>query len=146
MSEKTEKIIEISRSLLGTPYKYGAKMEEAPDYFDCSGFTKYVFAEIGIDIPRSTIEQAAEGEEVDEAQIQAGDLIFVRGSRGHYNPRFPQGIGHVGIATGEGTVIHAATQRLSEKPIIEKGQVVESSYDEYKNAWQPIVAIKRFIL
>jgi len=43
MTDKQKNIIKIAKSLIGAPYKYGAIIEEAPDYFDCSGFIQYVF-------------------------------------------------------------------------------------------------------
>lgn len=141
-----KKLVEIAQGLLGQPYKYGAIMSEAPDFFDCSGFVKYIFGQIGIDLPRSTIEQALIGDEISLADINPGDLIFVRGTRGHYNSHFPQGIGHVGLYIGDNKVVHAASERLSEKPIIEKGEVLESSLSEFISGWQPLIVIKRINL
>jgi len=139
------RITEIARGFVGTPYKYGAVESEAPGAFDCSLFTQYVFGQIGIELPRSTIEQASEGEKVSESDLQSGDVIFTRGAYGHYSPLFPEGIGHAGIYTKEGTVIHAASKRINEKPISEKGTVVETSLDEYKEGSSPIVIIRRYI-
>ena len=145
VEEKIQKVIEVARSFISTPYKYGARMDEAPNFFDCSGFIKYIFGQVGIELPRSTIEQAVEGEEVRIEELKPGDLIFVRGSYGHYNPKFPDGIGHVGIFTQEKTVIHAASKRVNSKPIIEEGAVVETTFNKYINAWAPVVVIKRVI-
>lgn len=131
---------------MGVPYKYGAKMTDAPDFFDCSGFIKYVFQEVNVEIPRSTIEQAEfAGRKVEENDMEIGDLIYARGSRGHYNPTFPEGIGHVGIYIGNDKVIHAASKRISDKPIIEKGGVVESTKEEFKEGWGPVITIKRVL-
>jgi len=138
-----EQVITLARSLVGRPYKYGAVMDEAPAVFDCSGFIKYVFDQNGVDLPRSTIEQACEGEEIKLEDLKAGDLIFMHGSYGHYNPHFPQGIGHVGLYIGNNQVIHAASTRLSEKPIIEEGQVLEMELEEFLTGWAPVVTIKR---
>ena len=132
-----------ARQMIGTPYKYGATMEETPKVFDCSGFIKYLFAEAGIELPRSTIEQAREGSAVSLEELQPGDLLFMHGSFGHYNPHFPEGIGHVGVYTDDDTVIHAASERISEKPIIEKGQVIETPLREFLSGWAPLVVIKR---
>jgi len=83
--------------------------------------------------------------EVYEKDLRAGDLVFTRGTHGHYNPRFTEGVGHIGIYTDDKTVIHAASKRLSEKPIIEEGAVVESTWSEYIEGWKPIVIIRRYI-
>jgi len=145
MDKKIEAIIKTAENLIGVPYKYGAKKEDAPDFFDCSLFIQYLFEQIGIDLPRSTIEQAREGTEVRLENIQPGDLIFMHGSRGHYNKYFPQGIGHIGLYVGNNQVIHAASTRIKEKPIIEKGSVVKSSLEEFLEGWKPLVTIKRII-
>lgn len=120
-------------------------MDETPAVFDCSGFIKYIFGQAGIDLPRSTIEQAREGEEVKLEDIKPGDLIFMRGNYGHYNPHFPQGVGHVAIYVGDNKVVHAASTRLSEKPIIEEGSVVEMSLQNFLTGWAPVVTIKRVL-
>ncbi|MBI2592935.1 MAG: C40 family peptidase [Candidatus Colwellbacteria bacterium] len=143
--EKVAKVIGITRGLIGRPYKYGAKTEEAPEFFDCSGFVQYVFKKAGVELPRSTIEQAAEGIEVEIEKLKPGDLIFAHGKYGHYDPRFPEGIGHVAIYIGDGKVIHAASRRIEEKPIREEGAVIESSLADYISGWAPVVVIKRMI-
>jgi len=140
------RIIVRARQLISTPYKYGATMEEAPGVFDCSGFIKYLFAEAGIDLPRSTIEQARAGSDISIENLMPGDLLFMHGTFGHYSPHFPEGIGHVGIYIGDHKVIHAASERISEKPIIEKGQVVETSLQEFLSGWAPLVVIKRIVV
>lgn len=140
-----EQVLTSAKSLVGRPYKYGAVMDEAPAVFDCSGFIKYIFGQAGIDLPRSTIEQAREGKEVKLDDLKPGDLIFMHGSYGHYNPHFPQGVGHVGIFTKDQTVIHAASTRLSEKPIIEEGGVVEMPSQDFLNGWSPMITIKRIL-
>ncbi|KKU91691.1 MAG: NLP/P60 protein [Candidatus Jorgensenbacteria bacterium GW2011_GWA1_48_11] len=139
-----EKIVALAKSLIGKPYKYGAKEEEAPDFFDCSSFTQYILKQIGIAIPRSTIEQAAEGRETNLENLEVGDLIFAHGTHGHYNPRFPQGIGHVGVYVGNDAIIHAASKRTNEKPIIEQGGVMESTLEEFIKACTPIITIKHY--
>jgi len=145
--ELKEKLLEIAKGLLGKPYKYGARPEEAPNYFDCSLFVQYVFGQIGIKIPRSTIEQAEfAGKKVEElSQIKEGDLIFIRGESGHYNKTFPEGIGHVALYLGDGKVIHATSKRISHEPIIEIGEVRIDKLDELIARSGPLVIIKRLL-
>ena len=146
MTEKQKKLIETAESLVGVPYKYGAKMEEAPVFFDCSGFIKYLYSEVGMEIPRSTIEQAEfAGKKVDDiSEIGIGDIIFFKGSRGHYNKMFPEGIGHVAIYLGDGRVAHAESKRVQAQPkIIEEGGVKIETLDGLVERLKPLIIIKR---
>jgi cell wall-associated NlpC family hydrolase len=141
-----EKIVSLAKSLIGKPYKYGARAEEAPNFFDCSLFTQYIFKQIGIEIPRSTIEQAEfAGEFVENINaIETGDLIFFRGNRGHYNERFPGGIGHVVIYLGNNEIAHATSKRIQNQPqIIEEGGVKIEPLTDVLERLKPVVAIKR---
>lgn len=149
-SQRT-KIIEAARQHLGVPYKYGATPEEAPRHFDCSSFTQYCFAQAGIVLPRSTILQAEDssGAPVEYMPslegLMPGDLVFVHGVRGHYSPRYPQGIGHVGIYTGNNAVIHAASRRVSEYPrVAEEGKVEEMDLAVFIEKLKPLVVVKRW--
>jgi len=129
--QQKEKLFSIAKALIGKPYRYGAKPEDAPEIFDCSSFMQYLFGQIGIKLPRSSILQAGDkqGKEIVPhagfSNLEIGDLIFMRGVQGHYNDSLFSGrqisIGHVGVYLGNGKVIHAssgqgsvAEQNLSE--------------------------------
>lgn len=85
------KLITVTTSLVDKPYKYGADPKDAPNYFDCSSFTQYIFKQIGIELPRSGILQATDekGKEIEVEEnfsnLETGDLLFMRSDRGHYN-------------------------------------------------------------
>ena len=105
-----DSIIEHTRSLLGTRYKW-AGITPAKG-LDCSGFVKYVFAKLGIDLPHHAADLAKLGGLVskDTAAMQPGDLlVFGKGKR----------ISHVGIYVGDGNMIHAssASRRVVEAPV-----------------------------
>ena len=118
-----EKLVDIAKSLLGKPYKYGANSEEAPEVFDCSSFTQYIFKQIGIELPRSALLQAADprGKEVEISNVKIGDLVFMRGIIGHYNDQLFHGrkfcIGHVAIYSGNNKIMHA---RSSVNSVVEQ--------------------------
>lgn len=131
MSNQQIKLIKLATSLLGKPYKYGAKPEAAPSEFDCSSFTQYLYKQLDIDLPRSALLQASEGEvvEVKHDNLRAGDLLFFKGGWGHYNPEFPVGIGHVGIFIGDNKVINARWLRNTDGS--EGGQVLEDTVESF---------------
>ena len=108
-SVDAKKITDFAKKFVGVPYKYGATMKEAPKFFDCSSFVKYVFGHFGVEVPRSTIEQAEFLKKTVKTKrgLKIGDLLYLHGTRGYYTKKFPQGIGHVVMYIGNGKVIHA---------------------------------------
>lgn len=145
--EKRNKVIEIARGLLGVPYQYGAYAKEdttsgKPTGFDCSSFIQYTYRQVEITLPRSSILQATQGSEVtDHAGLLAGDLLFFEGNKGHYDHSLFGGkkvyIGHVGIYSGEGKMIHAVAGTHS--------QVVEQNLSDLPLPLYEIAMIKRVI-
>lgn len=105
-------------SHLGARYRRG---HSGPNSFDCSGFTSYVFRNMGIELNRSSRSQYTQGEAVDKDELRTGDLVFFTGS----NSRGP--IGHVGIVVdvdhvdGSFNFIHASI----------KGVKVSNSKERY---------------
>lgn len=93
-----DKIIKTGEKYLGTPYKYGAPYGQT-NTFDCSSFTKTVFAENGITLPRSSRQQAQVGTPVSKNELQKGDLIFTSTS-------YSSNISHVAIYVGNDKVLH----------------------------------------
>jgi len=85
---------------LGKPYKYGAT---GPDHFDCSGFVYAVHRDLGIKIPRTSLNQSQiEGRKLSKKEIGVGDLLFFDTSlKGHVN--------HSGIYLGNNKFIHASS-------------------------------------
>jgi cell wall-associated NlpC family hydrolase len=140
-----QEVISFAKKFVGAPYKYGAKISVAPKYFDCSGFVQYVYNHFGYKIPRSTILQAEFAGKVVK-RIKPGDLIFFRGISGHYNKKFPKGIGHVVLYLGGKKAIHSASRRLKTYPkIVEEGSVKIESIKSVVQKSKPLVVIKRVI-
>lgn len=69
-------IIDIASRYVGVPYVYGGT---TPKGFDCSGFTSYVFAQVGINLPRSSGAQRNVGTVISRADAKPGDLIWSPG-------------------------------------------------------------------
>jgi cell wall-associated NlpC family hydrolase len=87
-------VVQIAMTKLGAPYRWGA---DGPDAFDCSGFTMWVYAQVGVSLPHSSRAQYSCGERVSRANLRPGDLVFFGRSRIH----------HVGIYVGGNRYIHA---------------------------------------
>ena len=110
------KIDEIARNQIGKKYQRGAKSLDA---YDCSSLTQFIYGQMGIYIPRISIDQANCGENLKHTnQLKIGDLVFGEG-RNPYSYRDQpllqkNEIGHVGIFVGDGFV-HAAN---SEQGVI----------------------------
>ncbi len=82
--------------LYGVPYKAAGTDTKG---FDCSGFTRYVFQALGVDLPHSSAAQYELGQSVARNDLQPGDLVFFNTS-GH-------GVSHVGIYIGNNTFVHS---------------------------------------
>ena len=85
-------VVGIAMRYLGVPYRWGGA---SPSGFDCSGFTMYVFAQIGVSLPHYTGAQWAMGSPVSRDQLAPGDLVFFNN------------LGHMGIYIGGNQFIHA---------------------------------------
>jgi peptidoglycan DL-endopeptidase CwlO len=86
-------VVGIAMRYIGVPYKWGGASPSTG--FDCSGFTQYVFAQIGVSLPHYTGSQYQMGTPVSRDQLEPGDLVFFNG------------LGHMGIYIGGGNFIHA---------------------------------------
>ncbi|MDF2547310.1 MAG: cell wall-associated hydrolase, invasion-associated protein [Anaerosolibacter sp.] len=91
-------LVSFAKGYINVPYVWGGT---TPKGFDCSGFTKYVMNEYGIDIRRVSQDQAKDGTYVPKEDLSVGDLVFFD-TKG-------KGISHVGIYIGSGEFIHASS-------------------------------------
>jgi cell wall-associated NlpC family hydrolase len=91
-------IVQLVKEFLGYPYYWGGR---SPRGFDCSGLTQTVFSLFGINLPRDSWMQHRDGKFCSDnwEKAQAGDLYFFADNG--------KKITHVGIALGEGRIIHA---------------------------------------
>lgn len=124
IKDPREKIALRAKELIGIPYFYGASvLFDAPNKFDCSGFTAYLYLEAGIKIPRISVDQYVFGEDAPLDALEIGDLIFSvnEGSEIYHESiewmkgtKVPaQGIDHVGVYVGEGMIAHASRYNKS---------------------------------
>lgn len=91
-----EKVVEYAKQFIGTPYVSGGN--DLNKGVDCSGFTRQVYKNFGVNLKRRSSEQYAHnGYAVSKEDLKPGDLVFY----GY------DSVCHVAIYVGDGQVIHA---------------------------------------
>lgn len=90
---KVERVVAFARAQIGRPCVWGAA---GPGSYDAPGLTLAAWKAAGVTLPRTARDQSDVGTPVSLADVQVGDLVF-----------FHDDLGHVGIWTGNGMMIHA---------------------------------------
>jgi cell wall-associated NlpC family hydrolase len=93
VAREQAKIVSYARRFIGVRYVYGGTSPRTG--FDCSGFTRFVYAHFGISLPHYSVAQFDLGRRVARVGLRPGDLVFF------------DGLGHVGLYVGGGRFIHA---------------------------------------
>jgi len=107
----SSKLDEAIDELIGTKYRSGGTTTSG---FDCSGFTSYVFRQLGIDLPRTSAQQSEVGSAVAKDDLREGDLVYFNTSG--------KGVSHIGIYVGNGKFAHSSSS---------KGVVISELSDDY---------------
>lgn len=104
-----EYVIARGASQRGVPYSWGGGAINGPSEgvdhdagkvgYDCSGFTRYAFAGVGVQIPKYSGDQYTAGRQVSPSQAKRGDLIFWG----------PGGSQHVAIYLGNGQMLESSS-------------------------------------
>jgi cell wall-associated NlpC family hydrolase len=81
----------------GVPYRSGGTRITG---VDCSGLVYAVYNSLGVELPRTAVEQFTAGRPVSKSSLRTGDLVFFG--------RPPE---HVGIAISKSEVVHASVSR-----------------------------------
>jgi cell wall-associated NlpC family hydrolase len=119
-SSTAEDVIATGKRFLGTPYQFGAQSGDTSE-FDCSSFVQYVFGQHGIDLPRSSRQQAKEGDTVPEDQLQPGDLVFSDTNRDGK-------INHVSIYIGDQKLLHTYRKGIGVTISDYEGSIWEETF------------------
>lgn len=103
-----EYVIRRGATQMGVPYSWGGGKPSGPSRgidsgantvgFDCSGFTQFSFAGVGVLIPKYSGDQYDTGRKVPVSQAKRGDLLFWG----------PGGSQHVALYLGGGQMIEAS--------------------------------------
>lgn len=108
IGSQAQRAIAIARTKLGAPYLWATA---GPNTFDCSGFTWWVACQVlgpqDHELRSSHYQFRIWGERVEWGTILAGDLVFFDVGQGEV---LGNRAGHVGLALGNGTMIHAANE------------------------------------
>ena len=100
-SAAASRLLQTADSYVGVKYVWGGNTPKQG--FDCSGFTKFIFAKYGVSLPRTSREQSRTGAgvAVDFRALRPGDLMFFA------EPG--EAISHVAIYAGDGRIIHSSS-------------------------------------
>ncbi|MFZ5486207.1 MAG: C40 family peptidase [Pseudomonadota bacterium] len=98
VADRASDLVVNAMGFLGVPYRRGGSSAETG--FDCSGFVRAIYQQtVGLVLPRSANQQAANTQVIDKKELQPGDLVFFNTMRRAFS--------HVGIYVGDGKFIHA---------------------------------------
>jgi len=121
-----DRVLELSKPLLGIPYLWGGKSSFG---YDCSGFVQTLFNIFGINFPRDSYQQLDyEGLlEIDYSEAKVGDLLFFADNKI---------VNHVAICLGNEEIIHSSGHVKIEK--------LKDNIELYEKLYQ-VMSIKKII-
>lgn len=94
-----------------TPYVWGGNSLSRG--VDCSGLIQQVYKQLGINLPRTTYDQAKHGKRVPLNSLLPGDIVFY--NTGSQDPNGIGSLSHVAIYIGNGQIIDARNTRSGIK-------------------------------
>lgn len=98
-ASKSSEVADYAKQYLGYSYVVGGK--DPNSGFDCSGFTKYIYAHFGYTLGSTAASQNNIGTEISRDNLIPGDLILFLNEE-------KTKIGHTGVYVGSGEFVHAA--------------------------------------
>ena len=118
------KLVDLAKSKMGCKYVWGAT---GPNTFDCSGLMLWCHKQMGISIPRTSLEQSRSGKAVSKSDLQVGDLVFFKTTSAP--------VGHVGMYIGNGQFIHAPNKNKPVKVDSLSNSYYSSRYVNARRYW-----------
>ena len=108
----SRRLIATAMQYIGTPYVFGGNSL----YYgiDCSAYTQQIYAQVGINLPRTADYQYEVGTPVSRDELLPGDEVFFT--------TYTYGASHCGIYLGDGNFIHASSSY---------GVTISSLHDHY---------------
>jgi len=121
------KVVDKALTYQGINYVYGGK---TPRGFDCSGFTSYVFDQLGLNLKGASYHQATQGKRKSISKAKPGDLVFFE-TKGK--------VVHVSIVVEHSNdklwVVHSTSSRG-----VVKDEILHSPY------WKPRISSVRDVI
>lgn len=125
--QNVEKAIDLGSSLLGYPYVWGSQRYHwgngklngnfVDGEFDCSALVQYIYyISNGVILDVTSRLQSLNGQAVDNADLQRGDLMFFTNAS-RKNKSGLEKIGHVGVYFGDNYILHTASDHAVIEPI-----------------------------
>ncbi len=113
-----KRAVDLAKHLMGTPYLWGGS---SPFGMDCSGMTQLTYRLNGVQLLRDSYLQwddkrfvkIAEGKALDEAELQAGDIVV-------FDIKQTGKVDHIGIACGDGTFIQTRGEMKDSGVVIDR--------------------------
>lgn len=93
-----DSIVRLARAQVGRRYVFGGVTPQRG--FDCSGFVRYVLAQVHLPLPRQAAAQARIGAAIERGRLEPGDLLAFGGA---------DSIEHIGIYIGDRNFVHASS-------------------------------------
>ncbi len=145
-NKQIQEMISYGKTLAGKPYERGSSTQNTA-VFDCSSLMQHIFKKVKIDLPRSSILQAAEPQGIlliptknKPITYKRGDVLFMESDRGFYFDEIFGNkhlcIGHVGLYIGNNKILHARKSA--------GGVVIESLSQLQKDSHYKTVAVRRY--
>lgn len=119
----TEGMVRTAMQYTGVRYVYGGT--DPATGMDCSAFVRMIFAQYGVNLPRTAREQALVGTTVPVDQLQPGDRLYFSCKNSY--------IDHCGIYAGNGYFVHCSASR--------NGVGLDSLASDFY--WRSLVVAKR---
>lgn len=141
-NDKVESVIAVGEELLGYPYVWGSQRYHwgngalntnfVQGQYDCSALMQYIFYKgAGTLMELNTRTQVLQGEKVELADLQRGDVMFfTNDGRAGYSG--VERVGHVALYLGDNYILHTASDHAVIEEISAK-------------RWSYFIVAKRFV-
>ena len=120
---KTDKVLSVAKSYIGTPYKWGGTSRSG---MDCSGLVCTAYASVGMKLPRTVVDQAKLGKSVEMSELRRGDLVIFRIKRKKQGRVWHTGIVTEVVSKDKILFVHASSS---------KGVTISNLMSDYYQKW-----------